>query len=153
MLPFGLTNAPATFQTAMNTIFRPFLHRFVLVYLDDILIYSRTPEEHKQHLDQVLAVLREHQLYANLQKCSFVKPELLYLGHVVSKEGVKVDPVKIRAIQDWAVPESVPHLRSFLGLATSFRKLIRDFSRIAAPLHRLTRKDVPWDWSPQCASV
>jgi hypothetical protein len=114
---------------------------------------SRTPEEHRQHLEQALAVLREHQLYANLKKCSFAKPELLYLGHVVSKEGIKVDPVKIRAIQDWAVPESVPHLRSFLGLATYFRKFIRDFSRIAAPLHRLTRKDVPWDWSPQCASA
>jgi hypothetical protein len=103
VLPFGLTNAPATFQTAMNTIFRPFLHRFVLVYLDDILICSKAHEEHRVHLQQALDLLREHQLYANFKKCSFAQPEVTYLGHVVSAAGVKVDPSKTAAV------ESFPH--------------------------------------------
>ena len=144
VLPFGLTNAPATFQAAMNNIFRPFLHKFVLVYLDDILIYSKTPDEHRQHLEQVLRLLREHNLYANLKKCSFGQSELLYLGHIVSSAGITVDPRKVAAIKDWAVPSTLTHLRSFLGMATYFRRFIRDFSQLAAPLHALTRKEAPW---------
>jgi hypothetical protein len=150
VLPFGLTNAPATFQTAMNTIFRPFLNKFVLVYLDDILIYSRTPEEHCLHLRQVLEVLREHRLYANLRKCSFAKPELSYLGHVITAEGIKVDPRKTTAVTNWPRPTSLGDLRSFLGLATYFRKFIRHFAQLAMPLHRLTRKDALWQWTPEC---
>jgi hypothetical protein len=150
VLPFGLTNAPATFQTAMNTIFRPFLNKFVLVYLDDILIYSRTPEEHCLHLRQVLEVLREHRLYANLRKCSFAKPEQSYLGHVITAEGIKVDPRKTTAVTNWPRPTSLGDLRSFLGLATYFRKFIRHFAQLAMPLHRLTRKDALWQWTPEC---
>ena len=145
VLPFGLTNAPATFQTAMNTIFRPYLHKFVLVYLDDILIYSKTPEEHRDHLRKVLDLLREHQLYANLKKCSFAQPEVTYLGHVVSAEGIKVDPRKTAAVADFPTPRNLSHLRSFLGLATYFRKFIRNFAVLAGPLHRLSRKGVPWE--------
>jgi transposase InsO family protein len=150
VLPFGLTNAPATFQTAMNTIFRPYLHKFVLVYLDDILIYSKTPEEHCQHLRQVLELLREHQLYANMKKCSFAKSEVAYLGHIVSSEGVKVDPRKTAAVYNWPKPTCLTELRSFLGLATYFRKFIKDFARLAMPLHGMTRKGVLWDWKSSC---
>ena len=134
----------------MNTIFRPFLNKFVLVYLDDILIYSRTPEEHCLHLRQVLEVLREHRLYANLRKCSFAKPELSYLGHVITAEGIKVDPRKTTAVTNWPRPTSLGDLRSFLGLATYFRKFIRHFAQLAMPLHRLTRKDALWQWTPEC---
>jgi hypothetical protein len=150
VLPFGLTNAPATFQTAMNTIFRPFLNKFVLVYLDDILIYSRTAEEHCSHLRQVLEVLREHRLYANLRKCTFAKPELSYLGHIITAEGIKVDPRKTAAVVKWPRPTSLGELRSFLGLATYFRKFISHFAQLAMPLHRLTRKAATWRWTPGC---
>jgi hypothetical protein len=130
----------------MNTIFRPYLHKFVLVYLDDILIYSKTPEEHSQHLRQVLELLREHQLYANMKKCSFAKSEVAYLGHIVSPEGVKVDPRKTAAVYNWPKPTCLTELWSFLGLATYFRKFIKDFAKLAMPLHGMTRKGVLWDW-------
>jgi hypothetical protein len=146
VLPFGLTNAPATFQAAMNHIFGPMLNKFVLVYIDDILIYSKTAEEHQQHLRQVLQVLRDHKLYAKLAKCSFGRSEVNYLGHIVSAEGVKVDPRKTAAVVNWPRPQGLSEMRSFLGLATYFRKFIRDFARLAQPLHWLTRKKVPWFW-------
>lgn len=146
VLPFGLTNAPATFQAAMNHIFGPMLNKFVLVYIDDILIYSKTPEEHQDHLRQVLQVLRDHKLYAKLEKCTFARPEVNYLGHIVSAEGVKVDPRKTAAVVEWPRPRSLTEVRSFLGLATYFRKFIRDFAKLAQPLHWLTRKKVPWMW-------
>jgi transposase InsO family protein len=153
VLPFGLTNAPATFQTAMNTIFKPFLNKFVLVYLDDILVYSKTPAEHCQHLRQVFGLLREHKLYANAKKCSFAQSAVAYLGHVVSKDGVKVDPRKTAAVINWPPPTNLAELRSFLGLATYFRKFLRDFARMAMPLHRMTRKGVPWDWTSTCQTA
>lgn len=150
VLPFGLTNAPATFQTVMNNVFGPFLNKFVLVYLDDILIYSKTEEEHCEHLRKVLGLLREHRLYANLRKCTFARPELAYLGHIVSAEGIKVDPHKTAAITNWATPSSLSELRSFLGLATYFRKFIRGFARMAVPLHHMSKKGVPWAWTASC---
>jgi transposase InsO family protein len=153
VLPFGLTNAPATFQTAMNTIFRPFLNKFVLVYLDDILIYSKTPEEHCEHLRQVLELLRQHKLYANVRKCTFAKTEVAYLGHVVSKDGVRVDPRKTAAVLNWPKPHNLADLRSFLGLATYFRKFIRDFAKLAMPLHRMTRKGILWEWKRECQTA
>lgn len=127
----------------MNAIFRLFLNKFVLVYLDDILIYSKTEEEHCQHLRQVLELLRQHQLYANVRKCFFAQPDVAYLGHVVSKDGVRVDPRKTVAVINWPIPSNLGELRSFLGLATYFRKFLRGFARLAMPLHRLTRKGVP----------
>ena len=148
VLPMGLVNAPATFQSLMNNIFteKGYLGKFVAVYLDDILIYSRTPEEHLEHLNKVLEVLREHKLYANLEKCQFNKDELRYLGHVVGKDGIKVDPRKIAVIKDYPRPSTVKEVRSFLGLATYFRRFIQGFSALARPLHELTKQKEVWRW-------
>ncbi|KXZ40924.1 hypothetical protein GPECTOR_1291g539 [Gonium pectorale] len=137
VLPFGLTNAPATFQRLMNDIFRPFLDQFVLVYLDDILIYSRSPEEHAQHLRQVLQLLQQHQLYAKASKCAFGVTQIDFLGHIVSDKGISADPRKIEAISKWPQPRTITDLRSFLGLAQYYRRMVRGFSNTAAPLTNL----------------
>jgi hypothetical protein len=140
VMPFGLTNAPATFQSCMNHIFRGQLRRFVLVFFDDILIYSRTWEEHLQHLEEVLRILEEQQFYAKLSKCEFGLTEMLYLGHIIGADGVKVHEEKIRAIRDWPVPRDVTTLRGFLGICTYYRKFVKGFSQLAAPLTDLTKK-------------
>jgi len=114
-MPFGLTNAPTTFQATMNDLFQPYLRKFVLVFFDDILIYSKTWKEHLKHLDQVLSILEENQFYAKMSKCTFGEEEVEYLGHVISK-GVKVDPKKIKAITEWSEPKTISKLRGFLGL-------------------------------------
>ena len=150
VLPFGLTNAPATFQALMNNIFRKHLNKFVLVYLDDILVFSKTPEEHIGHLRTVLQILRDNRLYAKMKKCTFNAQEVKFLGHIVGVNGVRVDPAKVQAINDWPVPQNVHQVRSFVGLATYFRKFIQGFSSMVAPLHELTKKDVPFKWTPQC---
>jgi hypothetical protein len=136
-LCFGLTNAPSTFQRLMNSIFAP-LSKFVLVYLDDVLIFSRDPEEHLSHLRQVLNLLRQHKLYAKLSKCEFNKPELRFLGHVIGREGIAVDPSKIDVIRKWPVPKDVSELRAFLGLCNYFRRFVHGYSKIAGPLTALT---------------
>ena len=138
VLCFGLTNAPATFQRAMNKIFSKHIGKFVLVYLDDILVMSRTPEEHEQHLRIVLQILRENGLKAKLSKCKFNKAELHFLGHVIGKDGVAVDPAKIAVIEKWPLPKSLKELQSFLGLANYFRKFVDHFSSVVAPLTALT---------------
>lgn len=150
VLCMGLTNAPATFQEAMEKVFAPHLRKFVLVYLDDIMVYSKTPEEHLVHLRQVLALLREHKFLAKLKKCDFGKAEVKFLGHIVSKEGLQVDPAKVETVQNWPVPTGVPQLRSFLGLANYFRKFIQGYSTIVAPLTSLTAAKVPWMWDAAC---
>lgn len=134
VLPFGLTNAPAVFQTAMNRVFGPHLNRFVCVYLDDILIFSKTEEEHFQHLHVVLTLLRQHNLKAKRKKCVFFTPELKFLGHVVSAAGMKPDPSKINTVVEWPQPRSTYELRSFLGLANYFRRYMRGYAKIAQPL-------------------
>lgn len=146
VMPFGLTNAPATFQTLMNDIFRPFLDKFIMVYLDDILIYSETLEEHDQHVRQALEVLRQHRLYCKPSKCEFFKTELGFLGHVLSGQGVKADPRKVQSIVDWPQPTTVKHVRSFLGLANYYRRYVHGFANMAAALNLLTRKNVPFVW-------
>ena len=113
VMPFGLTNAPATFQCIMNQILQPFLRKFVLVFLDDILIYSNTLEDHASHLEQVLATLRQHQLYLKSSKCTFAQNSLEYLGHIISSKGVATDPNKITAMLHWLVPTTVTKLRAF----------------------------------------
>ena len=150
VLCFGLTNAPATFQSAMNAVFKPFIGRFVAVYLDDILIFSKTKEEHLAHLRLVLETLAKHKLYATISKCKFFQHELEYLGHLVGRDGLRVDPRKVQAVKEWPEPQNVHKLRSFLGLANYFRRFMEGYSTIVSPLTNLTKKDVQWDWSPKC---
>ena len=142
VMPFGLTNAPATFMDLMNRVFRPYMDQFVVVFIDDILVYSRDEQEHEQHLKIVLQTLREKKLYAKLSKCDFWLKEVSFLGHIVSAEGIRVDPAKIEAIINWKPPQSVTEVRSFLGLAGYYRKFVKGFSVIASPLTKLFKKDV-----------
>ena len=146
VLPFGLTNAPATFMALMNDILRPFLDIFVVVYLDDILIFSKTPEEHIVHLTQVLEKLREHQLYAHREKCAFLLEEVDFLGHVITRGGIATDSRKTAAVLSWPAPKTASEVRSFLGLTGWYRKFIPNFSDTAAPLTELTKKTVSWKW-------
>ena len=127
-MSFGLTNAPAVFMDYMNRIFRPYLDKFVIVFIDDILVYSKTEEEHVEHLRTVLQILRDGKLYAKLSKCEFWKSEVKFLGHVVSKQGIAVDPAKVEAVMNWERPTSVTEIRSFLGLAGYYRRFIKGFS-------------------------
>ncbi|XP_061341629.1 uncharacterized mitochondrial protein AtMg00860-like [Gastrolobium bilobum] len=128
----------------MNQIFQPYLDRFVVVFIDDILIYSKRKEEHAEHLRIVLQLLREKQLYAKPSKCEFWLPEIQFLGHVIIDKGVAVDPSKIEAVVDWERPKTVTEIRSFLGLAGYYRRFIEGFSKRVLPLTRLTRKEVPF---------
>jgi hypothetical protein len=137
VVPFGLTNAPATFMCLMNNVLSKFLDKFVLVFIDDILIYSKNREEHEEHIRLVLQVLREHRLYAKFNKCDFFQKQIHYLGHVLSKEGVAVDPDKIRSIMEWPTPKDVSDIRSFMGLAGYYRRFIKDFSKIGCPITAL----------------
>ncbi len=121
-MPFGLTNAPAVFMDLMNRIFRPYLDRFVVVFIDDILVYSRDETEHAEHLRQVLQILRDKLLYAKFSKCEFWLREVSFLGHVVSASGIRVDPSKISAILNWKPPRNITKVRSFLGLASYYRR-------------------------------
>ena len=150
VMPFGLTNAPAAFMDPMNRIFWPYLDQFVIVFIDDILIYSGSGEEHAEHLRIIRKTLREHRLYAKLSKCPFWLDSVSFLGHIVSAEGVSVDPQKVEAILNWKPPTSVTEIMSFLGLAGYYRKFVEGFSKIATPLTRLTRKDEPFLWSEAC---
>ena len=138
VMSFGLTNAPAAFMDLMNRVFRPFLDQFVIVFIDDILVYSKSKADHARHLRLVLQTLRENQLYVKFSKCEFWLEEVAFLGHVVSKAGIQVDPKKIEAITEWQRPTIVTEVRSFLGLAGYYRRFVKDFSRIAALLTRLT---------------
>jgi hypothetical protein len=140
IMPFGLTNAPAVFMSHMNAILADL--PFVVVYLDDILIFSKDPEQHVDHVRSVLDRLRQHQYYAKLSKCDFFKKELKFLGHIVSPEGIKPDPAKVRIVQEWPELKTVTDIRSFLGLTNYFRKFIEGYSGMAAPLHDLTKGGV-----------
>ena len=151
VMPFGLTNAPATFMTLMNSLFRKQLGKFVLVFMDDILIYSKNVEEHKKHLRQVFDILRANKLFAKLSKCDFFTNSVEFLGHIISDEGIKVDPKKIKVIVDWAIPKDKTDVRSFLGLASYYRRFVRGFSKLAAPMTALLKGKVDSiDWTPEC---
>ena len=133
-MPFGLSNAPSTFMRLMNQVLRPFTGSFVVVYFDDILIFSKSKEEHLVQLRQVLDVLEENKLYINLKKCTFLTNKLLFLGYIISEDGIHVDQDKVRAIREWPTPKTVSELRSFHGLATFYRRFVRNFSTLAAPM-------------------
>ncbi|CAI7787930.1 unnamed protein product [Closterium sp. NIES-54] len=148
VLPFGLTNALATFQTLKNAVLSEFLGSFVVVYLDDIFIFSKTKEEHVQHLHKVFEVLRKEQLYAKQSKCEFFLPEVNFLGHVVSASGIRTDPKKIAAVQDWIAPTSVKELQSFLGFANYYCRFVQGYASIASPLTELLWKGIDFDWGP-----
>ena len=149
-MPFGLTNAPTTFMDLMHRVFQFYLDQFVVVFFDDILIYSQSEEEHEDHLRIVLQALRDRQLYAKFSKCEFWLTEVKFLGHVVSASGVSVDLEKVEVVMSWERPKSVFEIRSFLGLAGYYRRFIEDFSRLAAPMTRLTRKGVKFEWEDLC---
>ncbi|KAL4032214.1 hypothetical protein IC575_005282 [Cucumis melo] len=140
-MSFGFTNAPAVFMDLMNRVFKDFLDTFVIVFIDDILIYSKTEAEHEEHLHQVLETHRANKLYAKFSKCEFWLKKVTFLGHVVSSEGVSVDSAKIEAITSWPRPSIVSKICSFLSLAGYYRRFVEDFSRIASPLtHDASKK-------------
>jgi hypothetical protein len=141
MVPFGLSNAPVIFMCLMNGMFREYLDTFVIVFLDDILVYSKSEEEHEHNLKMVLQVLREHQLYYKLSKFPFYQNKIHYLGHIISKDGIVVIPRKIKAIREWSALKNVSEVRSFMGLAGYYRRFIVGFSRIAYPITSLQRKE------------
>ncbi len=149
VLPFGLTNAPAVFQALINDVLRDMVNRFVFVYLDDILIFSPSLQVHTQHVRQVLQRLLENQLYAKAEKCVFHAKSVSFLGHIISAEGIKADLAKVRAIAEWPTPDSRKALQRFLGFANFYRRFIRNFSLVAAPLTALTSPKVPFRWNSQ----
>ena len=153
VMPFGLTNAPAAFMDLMNRVFQPYLDQFVVVFVDNILIYSQSEVEHEDHLRIVLQLLRDHQLYAKFSKCEFWLTEVGFLGHVESASSVSVDLGKVDAVMSWQRPKSVFEIRSFLGLVGYYRRFIKDFSQLAAPMMRLTRKEVKFVWDDSCERV
>nr|XP_027109274.1 uncharacterized protein LOC113729149 [Coffea arabica] len=152
VMPFGLTSAPAAFMDLMQRVFKKYLDQFVVVFIDDILIYSKTREEHVKHLELVLQILREHKLYAKFSKCEFWLEEISFLGHKVSEEGIAVDPAKVEAVMLWKQPETPTEVRSFLGLAGYYRRFIKDFSKIVGPMTELTKKGNKFIWTPKCES-
>ncbi|CAL9127272.1 unnamed protein product [Musa textilis] len=149
-MPFGLTNAPAAFMDLMNRVFHPYLNKFIIVFIDDILIYSKSRAEHEYHLNTVLKVLRQEKLYAKLSKCNFWLNEIMFLGHIISSDGISVDLHEIEAMTKWKQPSNVSEIRSLLGLAGYYRRFIEGFSKIAAPLTRLTQKNIKFIWDDKC---
>ncbi|WVZ83914.1 hypothetical protein U9M48_031009 [Paspalum notatum var. saurae] len=150
VMPFGLTNAPAYFMNLMNKIFMDGLDKHVIVFIDDILVYSKTIEEHEEHLRKVLEKLRSHQLYAKFSKCEFWLERISYLGHIITAEGVTVDPEKVEAVMEWPQPTNVSEVRSFIGLAGFYRRFIGGFAKIAKPMTALQKKGARFEWTEAC---
>ncbi|KAH9263788.1 hypothetical protein BASA83_012767 [Batrachochytrium salamandrivorans] len=149
VMPFGLANAPAQFQRMMNSLFRHMISKFVLVYLDDIVVYSENLEDHKEHVRQVLQVLKDNNLFCKAEKCHFYQTEIKYLGYIISPNGVSMDPSKISAVQDWPVPKKVRELQVFLGFTNFYRALVSGYSDITCHLTKLLKKDIPFSWGPE----
>jgi hypothetical protein len=153
VMPFGLANAPSTFQHYVNDILRPYLDIFCTAYIDDILIYSDNIEEHKKHVRLVIEACKEAGLQLDIDKCEFYKKEVVYLGLILSTDGIKMDPSKTEAVTAWETPENVRDVRSFIGFANFYRRFIEGFSKIAAPMVALTRKDTEFRWTPECENA
>ncbi|GJQ93394.1 putative reverse transcriptase domain-containing protein [Tanacetum coccineum] len=146
VMPFGLTNAPAVFMDLMNRVCKPYLDKFVIVFIDDILIYSKDKKEHEEHLKAILELLKKEKLYAKFSKCEFWISKVQFLGHVIDSRGIHVDPAKIESIKDWASPKTPTEIRQFLGLAGYYRRFIEGFSKIAKSMTKLTQKGIKFDW-------
>ncbi|GJY40376.1 putative reverse transcriptase domain-containing protein [Tanacetum coccineum] len=153
VMPFGLTNAPAVFMDLMNRVCKPYLDRFVIVFIDDILIYSKSRKEHEGHLKLILNLLKKEELYAKFSKCEFWLSKVQFLGHVIDSEGIHVDPAKIEAIKDWASPKTPTEIRQFLGLAGYYRRFIEGFSKIARPMTKLTQKSMKFEWGEKAKAA
>ncbi|GJT16970.1 putative reverse transcriptase domain-containing protein [Tanacetum coccineum] len=149
VMPFGLTNAPAVFMDLMNRVCKPYLDKFVIVFIDDILIYSKNKEEHEKHLKIILELLKKDQLYAKFSKCGFWLKSVQFLGHVINNKGVHVDPAKVEAIQNWSAPTTPTEVRQFLGLAGYYRRFIEGFLLISKPLTKLTQKNKKYEWGTE----
>jgi hypothetical protein len=151
VLSFGLSNAPSIFMCLMNGFFRSYLGKFFIVFLDDILNYSRSEEEHEKHFRMVLQVLREHKIYAQLTKCSFYYRKICCLGNIISEEGIVLDPTKIKAIEEWPTPRNFVEMRSFIGITGYYIRFIEGFSNIVHPITSLQKKGVCFEWTLDCA--
>nr|GFB13855.1 putative reverse transcriptase domain-containing protein [Tanacetum cinerariifolium] len=145
VMPFGLTNAPAVFMDLMNRVCKPYLDKFMIVFIDDILIYSKDEKEHEEHLKAILELLKKEELYAKFSKCEFWIPKVQFLGHVIDSQGIHVDPAKIESVKDWASPKSPMEIRQFLGLDGYYWRFIEGFSKIAKPMTKLTQKKVKFE--------
>ncbi|GKE58639.1 putative reverse transcriptase domain-containing protein [Tanacetum coccineum] len=148
-MPVGLTNTPAVFMDLMNRVCKPYLDQFVIVFIDDILIYSRNKEEDEEHLKTTLELLKEEKLYAKFSKCEFWIHTVQFPGHMIDIKGIHVDPTKIEAIKDWASPTTHTEIRQFLGLAGYYQRFIKGFSKITKPLTELTQKNKKFDWEEE----
>ncbi|XP_026443768.1 uncharacterized protein LOC113343885 [Papaver somniferum] len=152
VMPFGLTNAPASFQALMNDVFHPHLRKFILVFFEDILVYSPDMESHLEHLEITLKTLQQHTLYAKLSKCTFGQSKVEYLGHIITGEGVKVDPAKVECMLKWTIPTTLKELIGFLGLTGYYRKFVQGYGIICKPLTELLKKDnFHWNADAQAA--
>ena len=146
-MPFRLTNAPAVFMALMNKAFAQHLDHSIVVFIDDVLVYSESQEDHEEHLRTSLQLLRDNQLFAKLSKCDFWQEQVAFPGHIISKEGLSVDPSKIEAVVSWKRPSIVTEIRSFLELAGYYQRFVQGFSSTAAPLTKLTQKGMPFVWT------
>jgi hypothetical protein len=149
-MSFGLTNAPAYFMYLMNKVFMDYLDKFVVVFIDDVLIFSKNEEQHDQHLRMVVQKLRENQLYAKLNKCEFWSKEFSFLGHIISEGGIYVDPSKVKDVLSWNTPQNASYIRCFLGLAGYYRRFVEGFSKISKPMTELLAKGKTFEWTPRC---
>ncbi|GJZ12210.1 putative reverse transcriptase domain-containing protein [Tanacetum coccineum] len=149
VMPFGLTNAPAVFMDLMNHMCKPYLDKFVIVFINDILIYSRNEKEHEEHMKTILGLLKKEELYAMFSKCEFWINTVKFLGHVIDSSGIHVDPTKIEAVKNWASPTTPSEIHQFLGLARYYRRFIEGFSKIAKPMTELTQKNQKFDWGEE----
>ena len=147
VMPFRLTNAPTTFMRLMNHVLRDCICKYVVVNFDDILVYSQSLESHVSHLTEILLLLRKNNLFANVDKCTFCVDSVVFLSFIVNKNGVHVDPEKTKVIQEWPTPQNVGDVRSFLGLASFYRRFVPNFSSLASPLNELVKKDTPFCWT------